>query len=37
VIGTVLGERLLFGLSPERFRRIVGILVGVLGVWLVTR
>jgi uncharacterized protein len=35
LIGTILGERLLFGLSPERFRRIVGILIGVLGIWLV--
>ena len=37
VIGTLSGERLLFGLSPARFRRVVGILVGALGVWLVTR
>ncbi|HEY5022118.1 MAG TPA: sulfite exporter TauE/SafE family protein [Gemmatimonadaceae bacterium] len=35
VIGTLAGERLLLGLSPERFRRIVGILIGVLGLWLV--
>jgi hypothetical protein len=30
----VLGERLLLGLSPERFRRVIGILIGALGVWL---
>jgi uncharacterized membrane protein YfcA len=34
VAGTLLGERLLLGLSPERFRRIVAALVGVLGIWL---
>src|SRR5688500_11839100 len=34
LIGTLFGERLLFGLSPERFRRIVGILIGMLGLWL---
>ena len=34
VIGTLLGERLLFGLSPEVFRRFVACLVGALAVWL---
>lgn len=34
LIGTILGERLLFGLSPDRFRRIVGFLIAALGVWL---
>jgi uncharacterized membrane protein YfcA len=34
LIGTLPGERLLFGLAPEKFRRVVGWLVGVLGVWL---
>jgi uncharacterized membrane protein YfcA len=37
LIGTVLGERLLFGLSPERFRRVIGALIGILGVWLVSQ
>jgi uncharacterized membrane protein YfcA len=35
LIGTLWGERLLFGLSPDKFRRIVGILIGVLGLWLI--
>jgi uncharacterized membrane protein YfcA len=34
VAGTLLGERLLFGLPPALFRRIVAALVGVLGLWL---
>lgn len=34
VAGTLLGERLLFGLPPALFRRVVAALVGVLGVWL---
>jgi uncharacterized membrane protein YfcA len=37
LIGTLFGERLLFGLSPERFRRIVGILIGILGLWLILK
>lgn len=37
LIGTVYGERLLFGLSPDRFRRVVGILIGALGVWLILK
>jgi uncharacterized protein len=37
LIGTVFGERLLFGLSPERFRRVVGILIGMLGLWLILK
>jgi uncharacterized membrane protein YfcA len=35
--GTLLGERILFGLSPATFRRVLGGAVGVLGVWLLTR
>jgi len=35
LIGTLWGERLLFGLSPDKFRRIVGVLIGVLGLWLI--
>lgn len=34
VLGTLLGERLLLGLSVERFRRLVAGLVGLLGAWL---
>jgi uncharacterized membrane protein YfcA len=34
LIGTVLGERILLGLSRERFGRIVGIAIGILGCWL---
>lgn len=34
IIGTVLGERLLFGLSAARFRKIVSALIGALGAWL---
>jgi uncharacterized protein len=37
VIGTVLGEKLFLGMSPERYRKFVGVAVGVLGVWLLTR
>ena len=37
LIGTVLGERLLLGLSAERCRRGVSVLIGMLGVWLLTR
>jgi hypothetical protein len=34
VIGTLLGERMLFGLSPERFRQVIAGLIGLVGVWL---
>lgn len=34
LIGTLLGERVLLGLSPAQFRRIVAAAIGVLGVWL---
>jgi len=37
LLGTVLGERVLFGLSPERFRKIVSTLIGLLGIWLIAR
>ncbi|HZN54321.1 MAG TPA: sulfite exporter TauE/SafE family protein [Candidatus Polarisedimenticolaceae bacterium] len=33
--GTLLGERVLMGMPPERFRRLLGIGIGVLGAWLV--
>lgn len=34
LVGTLLGERVLLGLPPERFRRIVSALIGVVGLWL---
>lgn len=34
VAGTLLGERLLFGLSPVRFRQAISLLIGALGIWL---
>jgi uncharacterized membrane protein YfcA len=34
LIGTVMGERLLLGLSPRRFGRILGAAIGLLGIWL---
>ena len=35
--GTLVGERLLLGLSRERFRQIVSIAVGLLGLWFLFR
>lgn len=37
LVGTVTGERLLFGLSQERFRVIISIAIGLLGVWFLVR
>lgn len=34
LVGTLLGERLLLGLSVRRFGHVVGTAVGVLGIWL---
>lgn len=34
LLGTLLGERVLMGMAPVRFRRIVSVLIGALGVWL---
>lgn len=33
-VGTVAGERILVGLSVAAFRRVLGIAIGLLGVWL---
>jgi len=33
LIGTLAGERLLLGLSRERFRRLVSVAIGLLGAW----
>lgn len=37
VIGTILGERVLLGLAPATFKRVVAILIGALGVWLLAQ
>lgn len=37
LLGTLLGERVLLGLSRERFAAVVGAAVGALGVWLLLR
>ena len=37
VIGTFLGERVLLGLSVDRFRRLVSSLIGLLGAWLLVQ
>ena len=37
LIGTLIGERILFGLSPARFGRLVGAAIGVLGMWFLFR
>ena len=34
LIGTLVGERLLLGMSADRFRIVVSVLIGILGVWL---
>ena len=34
LIGTILGERVLLGLSPRAFGRVVGGAIGLLGLWL---
>ncbi len=36
LIGTIVGERLLLGLSPRRFGQVVGVAIGALGLWLLT-
>jgi uncharacterized membrane protein YfcA len=37
IVGTLLGERILLGLTPARFRQLVSALIGGVGVWLVAR
>ena len=37
VIGTLLGERILFRMSPDRFRQVVSVMIFALGVWLLVR
>jgi len=36
LIGTLLGERALLGLSTRRFAQVVGIAIGLLGIWLLS-
>jgi len=37
LVGTLLGERLLLGMTPERFRRVIAIVIGLLGVWILVQ
>jgi uncharacterized membrane protein YfcA len=37
VIGTILGERVFLGMAPQRYRKVVAVAVGVLGIWLLAR
>ena len=34
LVGTLLGERVLLGITAERFRQVLGVLIGLLGLWL---
>lgn len=34
LIGTLVGERILVGMSADRFRAVVSVLIGLLGIWL---
>lgn len=33
IAGTLVGERLIFGMHPRTFQRVVALLIGVLGLW----
>ena len=35
--GTLVGERVLMGLPPERFRKVIGGAIGLLGVWMLVQ
>lgn len=37
VVGTLLGERILLGMTKERFATVVAIAVGILGIWLLVQ
>lgn len=37
VAGTLLGERVLLGLTPQRFGRVVALAIAALGAWLLLR
>ena len=34
LIGTIVGERILVGLSPRRFGQTIGVAIGALGIWM---
>lgn len=34
LIGTIVGERILMGLSPRRFGQLIGAAIGALGIWM---
>ena len=34
LIGTIVGERMLLGLSPRRFGQTIGVAIGALGIWM---
>jgi hypothetical protein len=34
VVGTLIGERILLGMSRQRFRRVIAVAIGLLGAWL---
>ena len=34
LIGTIVGERILLGLSPRRFGQTIGGAIGALGIWM---
>jgi uncharacterized protein len=37
LVGTILGERVLLGMSADRYRRVVSVAIGALGAWLIAR
>jgi len=37
LLGTVLGEKVFLGIRPDRYRQVVGLAVGALGLWLLAR
>lgn len=37
LVGTLAGERILLGLGPRQFRRVIAAIVGLLGVWLIVQ
>lgn len=37
LVGTLLGERILLGLSAHQFRRVIAVIIGLLGIWLLAQ